>query len=257
MAEGRLAGKRTLVTGAGTGIGRAVAIAFAAHGAKVGLMGRRSGPLEETASVIRSAGGGALVLPGDVAREEDVERVVAEAEAAFHGLDTIVGVAGIERFGTGDDRVDRLSLEVWQQTIDANLTGMFLTMKHGVRALLRNGGGSAIITGSPTAIKGHAWSELAYCASKGGTHGMVRVMAAELAVERIRVNCVIPGFIDTPINAPVFADDDLLRAAEATIPMRRAGGPDEVAPMYVWLASDEASYATGGFFTIDGGQTAA
>jgi NAD(P)-dependent dehydrogenase (short-subunit alcohol dehydrogenase family) len=257
VADGRLAGKRALVTGAGTGIGRAVAIAFAAEGARVGLIGRRPGPLEETASVIRSAGGTALVLPADVAREDAVARAVSQAEAAFAGLDTLVGVAGIELFDNGDDRIDRLALEVWQRMIDANLTGMFLTMKHGVRALLRNGGGSAIITGSPTAIKGHAWNELAYCASKGGTHGMVRVMAAELARERIRVNCVIPGFIDTPINAPVFADAGLLESAQASIPMGRAGRPEEVAPIYTWLASDEASYATGGFFTIDGGQTAA
>jgi 3-oxoacyl-[acyl-carrier protein] reductase len=252
---GRLEGRNALVTGAGTGIGTAVAIAFAAEGARVGLIGRRARMLEETAAEIRSAKGECLVLPTDVANEPAMEAAVARWEEAWGPLRIVVGVAGIELFGQGDDRVDRLSLEVWQRTIDANLTGMFLTMKHGVRSVLRGGvGGSIIITGSPTAIRGHAFNEFAYCASKGGTHGMVRIMATEFAADHVRVNCVIPGFIDTPLNAPLFADPALLAGAESGIPMKRAGKPEEVAPIYVWLASDEASYTTGSFFVIDGGQ---
>ncbi len=252
---GRLTGRNALVTGAGTGIGRAVAITLAAEGARVGLLGRRVAPLEETAGVIGEGGGECLVLPTDVAKEPEVEATVARIEEAWGPLRIVVGVAGIELYGRGDDRVDRLSLEIWQQTIDANLTGMFLTMKHGTRSLLRGGvGGSVIITGSPTAIRGHALGEFAYCSSKGGTHGMVRIMATEFAPEGIRVNCVIPGFIDTPINAGVFADPVALEAASGGIPMQRAGQPEEVAGIYAWLASDEASYTTGSFFVIDGGQ---
>ncbi len=254
VATGRLAGKRALVTGAGTGIGRAVAIAFAREGASVALVGRRVEKLEGTARAAGGTGGTALVVPADVSREDQLEAAVARAEQAFGGLDTVVGVAGIELFRHGDDRVDRLSLDAWNQVITANLTGMFLTMKHGTRALIRNGGGSAIITGSPTAIRGHALGEFAYSASKGGTHGMVRQMATDLAPERVRVNCVIPGFIDTPINAVVFESPEDLAGATEGIPMKRAGQPQEVAPIYVWLASDEASYTTGSFFVVDGGQ---
>jgi NAD(P)-dependent dehydrogenase (short-subunit alcohol dehydrogenase family) len=254
MAGERLAGRRAIVTGAGSGIGRAVAVAFAREGASVALVGRREGKLRETEATIVAAGGNALVHPADVSREDAIEGATIAAEAAFGGLDTVVGVAGIELYGRGDERVDRLSLEVWNRTLDANLTGMFLTLKHGVRALLRNGRGAVIITGSPTAMRGHAFGEFAYSAAKGGTHGMVRIMATELAPENIRVNCVIPGFIDTPINASVFADAEALRAAEDAIPMRRAGRPEEVAGIYVWLASDEASYTTGSSFVVDGGQ---
>jgi NAD(P)-dependent dehydrogenase (short-subunit alcohol dehydrogenase family) len=251
---GRLTGRRAIVTGAGTGIGRSVAIAFAREGARVGLVGRRTGPLEDTAARIADEGGTGLVLQGDVALEADVERAYATAVDAFGGIDTVVGVAGIELYGRGDDRVDRLELATWQRTIDANLTGMFLTLKHGARALIAAGGGTLIVTGSPTAIRGHALGEFAYSSSKAGTHGMVRQAAIDLAPEGIRVNCVIPGMIDTPINAGFFAIPGARAEAEARIPLKRAGEPDEVAGIYVWLASDEASYTTGAFFVIDGGQ---
>ena len=252
---GRLDGRNALVTGSGTGIGKAVAIAFARDGARVGLIGRRVAKLEETAAEIRAGGGECLVLPTDVSKEPEVEAAVARCEETWGPLRVVVGVAGIELYTQGDDRVDRLSLEIWQRTIDSNLTGMFLTMKHGVRSILRGGvGGSLIITGSPTAMRGHGLGEFAYSSSKGGTHGMVRLLANEFAADHIRVNCVIPGFIDTAVNAPIFADPEVLAGAEAAIPMKRAGQPVEVAPVYVWLASDEASNATGAFVVIDGGQ---
>lgn len=254
--DGRLAGKRAFVTGGGSGIGRAVAVRFAVEGARVGIIGRRRDALKETAALAREAGGECLVLPGDVSREADVEAAVAAIIAAWGGLDVVVGVAGIELFASGDTRVHELDISIWQQTVDVNLTGMYLTCKHGVRALLASGGGSVIITGSPCGLFGHCAGEHAYSASKAGTHGLVRVMAADYSRDGIRVNCVIPGFIDTPINAPVFADPAFLATAQSGIPMGRAGQAEEVAPLYVWLASDEASYVTGAFFTADGGQTA-
>jgi NAD(P)-dependent dehydrogenase (short-subunit alcohol dehydrogenase family) len=252
----RLQGKRALVTGAGTGIGQAVAERFAREGASVGLIGRRVSALEGTAAHIEAAGGTCLVTPCDVSKEAEVIESVAAVTRAFGGLDIAVGVAGIELMGVGDDRIDRLDLEIWQQTIDINLTGMFLTCKHAVRALLAAGGGSIIITGSPCGITGLCNDQAAYSASKSGTHGLVRQMASDLATENIRVNGVIPGFIRTPLTTSVFEDPGWLSSLEARIPMHRAGQPDEVASIYAWLASEEASYVTGAFFTIDGGETA-
>jgi NAD(P)-dependent dehydrogenase (short-subunit alcohol dehydrogenase family) len=253
----RLVGKRALVTGAGTGIGRSAAIRLAQEGARVGLIGRRADKLEETAGVIGAERGECLVLPTDVSKEDQVEKAVAAVVGAWGGLDVLVAVAGIELWRQGDDKVDRLSLEVWQQIIDINLTGMFLSCKHSVRAMLTGGqGGSVVITGSPTGLYGLALGEHAYSASKGGCHGLVRVMASEYAANGIRVNCVVPGFIDTAVNAPVFEDPQALHDFCQTIPQRRAGHPDELAGIYAWLASDDASYTTGAFFVIDGGKTA-
>lgn len=255
----RLSGKRAFVTGASSGIGRATALRFAAEGARVGLAARRGDELARVAGEIRDAGGEALALPTDVSSEEQVAAAIGACAAAWGGLDVVVGVAGIEPWGrgaAGDNPVDRLDLAVWREVIDVNLTGMFLTCKHGVRALRAAGGGALIVTGSPTGLYGGALGEHAYSASKAGCHGLARVMANEYARDNIRVNVVVPGFIDTPINAPAFADPATVEAYCAGIPARRPGTPEEVAAMMVWLASDEASYAVGGYFVVDGGQTA-
>lgn len=253
---GRLDGKRALVTGASSGIGRATAIRFAHEGAAVALVARRAAELADVAATVEAAGGSALPLPTDVSDEAAVERAFAACLEAWGGLDVVVGVAGIELYGAGDAPVDQLDLSVWRRTIDVNLTGMFLTCKHGVRALRASGGGSLIVTGSPTGLYGGALGEHAYSASKAGCHGLARVMAHEYAPEGIRVNVVVPGFIDTPINAAMMADRDAVDAYCATIPARRPGQPEEVAAMMAWLASDDASYAVGGYFVVDGGQTA-
>ncbi len=245
-----------MVTGAASGIGRAVAIRYAAEGARVGLVDRSVEGNEETASLIRVGAGECMVLACDVSQEPEVSRSVDAIVDRWQGLDIVVGVAGIELAGTGDARVDALNVEMWDRTIATNLTGMFLTCKHGVRALLATGGGSVIVTGSPCGLLGFCAAEHAYSASKAGTHGLVRVMAADYAKDGIRVNCVVPGFIDTPLNAGLIADSARVDEFVKTIPARRPGRPEEVASLYVWLASDEASYVTGAFFTADGGQTA-
>jgi NAD(P)-dependent dehydrogenase (short-subunit alcohol dehydrogenase family) len=251
-----LTGKAALITGAGSGIGEATARLFAREGAKVALIGRRAELLDLVAREIVADGREALALPCDVSQETEVERAVASVVDAWGRLDTCVAVAGVEPWDRGDARVDRLDLAVWNQVIGINLTGMFLTSKHAIRAMLAGGGGSLIVTGSPTGLYGTALGQHAYSASKAGCHGLARVMANEYARDGIRVNCVIPGFIDTPLVAGVFHDAERLNRLYNRIPLRRAGRADEVAAMNLWLASDEASYACGGFFVVDGGQTA-
>ena len=258
MAGGlnRLAGKRALITGAGSGIGEATALLYAREGAKVGLVARRQQMLEDVAARIRADGGEALVLPCDVSKEPEVEAAFAQVVEAWGGLDVCVGVAGIEPYDRGDTKCHELELSVWDEVIGINLTGMFLTCKYAIREMLKVGGGSLIITGSPCGRIGHCLGETAYSASKAGTHGLVRTLANEYARDNIRVNCVIPGFIDTPMNKIFIEQAPSLDELCANIPMRRPGHADEVAPMNLWLATDEASYTCGAFFIVDGGQTA-
>ena len=255
--QGRLAGRRAIVTGAGSGIGEATALLFAREGARIGLIGRRVTLLQGVADRITAAGGDALVLPCDVSKESEVAASFALAEERWGGIDTCVGVAGVELYDVGDDRVDRLELSVWQQTIDVNLTGMFLTLKYAVQAMLRAGEGAIVVTGSPTGQYGFALGEDAYSASKAGCHGLARVVANEVARDNIRVNIVIPGFIDTPIAERfIRGHPEDAEAFSAMIPVRRPGRPEEVAAMNLWLCSRESSYACGAYFVVDGGLTA-
>jgi NAD(P)-dependent dehydrogenase (short-subunit alcohol dehydrogenase family) len=253
---GRLEGKRAFITGAGSGIGQATAIRFAREGARLILLDRNEDGLSQTSDSIQGETPvEVLTRTGSVALEKDVSGAVTKAAEAFGGLDIVIGVAGIELYAEGDTNVHELDLAVWQRTMDTNLTGMFLTLKHGIAALLQNGGGAAIVTGSPTGLYGFAAGETAYSASKAGCHGLARVCATEYAKDSIRVNVVVPGFIDTPINHPFMDDEAAVAEVLRGIPLGRPGQADEVAALMVWLASDDASYATGGLYMVDGGQT--
>jgi NAD(P)-dependent dehydrogenase (short-subunit alcohol dehydrogenase family) len=244
-----------VVTGAGGGIGRAAAVRLASRGDSVALLDIRPEELRATGEEARRHGGDVLELVGDVGVEPDVEEAVEAVRAAWGGLDAAVAAAGISMSVSGDARVDPLDLPTWELILRTNLTGMFLTCKHAVRLMEVSGGGSIVVIGSPTGLYGFAFGEHAYSAAKGGVHALARVMAGELAPLGIRVNVVVPGFIDTRMNAHVLADPTLTAEAEALIPMRRVGQPAEVAGIIEWLTSNDASYATGGYFTIDGGQT--
>lgn len=252
---GRLEGKRALITGAGQGIGRATALRFAAEGASVGVLDVDPDRAAAVRDEIAASGARVLALAADVRSEPEVEAACSSLLAEWDGLDVLVANAGIELQGS-DARVDELELEVWQRIIDVNLTGMFLTCKHGVRALRRSGGGAVICTVSPTSLYALGPGEHGYSASKAGVYGLMRVMAADLAPEGIRVNGLMPGFTTTPMNDPVVANPEELKEVLAGVPIGRAGSSEEVAAAMVFLASDEASYAVGGTLVVDGGMTA-
>jgi NAD(P)-dependent dehydrogenase (short-subunit alcohol dehydrogenase family) len=247
--------RRVLVTGAAAGIGRAAALRLAADGAAVALVDICEGELATVAAEAHARGIDVLEFVADVADEAAMESVFKAVGDTWGGLDAAVAAAGISMSTTGDARVDRLELSIWERIIRTNLTGMFITCKHATRLVAASGGGSIVIVGSPTGMYGFAYGEHAYSASKGGCHALARNMAGELASLGIRVNVVVPGFVDTAMNAHVVADAQLLADAEKLIPLGRIGKPAEVAGLIAWLVSADASYATGGYFMVDGGQT--
>jgi NAD(P)-dependent dehydrogenase (short-subunit alcohol dehydrogenase family) len=244
-------GKVVLITGGARGIGFATAEALARRGASLALVDLDQAQAEAAAE--RIGAGRAIGLAADVSDAAAIQRATAAAIERFGGLDVVVANAGVQLAGE-DDRADRLDLDVWRRTIDINLTGIFLTCKHGIGALLESGGrGSVVCTCSPTGLFGCAPGYDAYSSSKAGVAGLVRVLAADYAPD-IRVNGVVPGYTDTPMTSWVSPEEH--EALLATIPMRRAGRADEVAAVMAFLASDEASYTTGAIWAADGGMTA-
>lgn len=248
---GRLAGKRALVTGAGSGIGRAIAARFVHEGAKVALVDVIGESLRECGEEI---GGETLALITDVTSEDQVAAAVEAATTAWGGLDVLVANAGVSRFD--DARVDELEASAWKATLAVNLDGIFYTCKHGIRSLLAAGGGSVVCMASPTGMFGVSPGYDAYSASKGGVLALARVMARDYATEGVRVNALMPGFTETGITARAFTNPASLERITAGIPLGRAAHPDEIAAAALFLASDESSYVTGAILAVDGGQTA-
>jgi 3-oxoacyl-[acyl-carrier protein] reductase len=251
----RLQGKRAIVTGGGSGIGRGTALKLAREGALVGVLDVDLVSAQEAAQEIERAGGTALALPANVANEAEVEASILEAERRFGGLDTVIANAGVMLFGQDTIATD-LDLQTWQESIDVNLTGMFLTCKHGLRALLRNGGGSVVITGSPTGTHGCAPTFTAYSASKAGTFGLMRILAIDYVGKNIRVNAVLPGTTNSPLVTTLMENPATRAEFLAKIPMARAADATEIGNVIAFLASDEASYVTGAAWYADGGLTA-
>ena len=246
----RLVGKTALVTGAGSGIGRAVANRFLIEGARVVFTDRNIAAAEDACA---KAGGDCLALELDISDEDSCRDAFRLAGEKGFAPNVVVANAGVQLFGR-DNRVAELELEVWNQTLAVNLTGTFLTLKYSVKSMMESGG-AIIVTGSPTALGGSFSDFTAYSSSKGGVHSLALAVAGGYADKGIRVNTVIPGYIETPLVRSV-AEDPVARAGIVSrIPVNRAGRPEDIEGVMVFLASDEASYATGGFFLVDGGLT--
>ena len=248
----RLDGKKALITGGGTGIGRAIALAFAREGARVALMGRRPDPLIKTAREIGSA---ALVVTGDLTRKEDIDATVAATLARFGGIDILVNNGGVLHAGTAETQTE----QQWDETFNVNVKGLWLMTRAVLPHLRKAAGGSIINISSVLGLVGFA-NRAAYAASKGAVTMLTKSMALDHAHEGIRVNCICPGVVETDLlnnfinNAP---DPAQARAVRLEMqPMKRFGTPDDVAGCAVFLASDESKWMTGAAVPLDGGYTA-
>jgi NAD(P)-dependent dehydrogenase (short-subunit alcohol dehydrogenase family) len=245
----RLTGRTALVTGAGSGIGRAIADRFVAEGAKVVYADR-----DGDAAVAAAGVGSALPLTMDIADEGSVEAGYAALAAQGASPDVVVANAGVQLFGQ-DAKVADVSLATWNRTLAVNLTGTFLTVKHAVRAMLAGGGGSIIVTGSPTGLTGEGADFAAYSSTKGGVHALVRATAMAYARDGIRANTVVPGYTETSLVSTISGDPESRAAIVSRTPLGRPGTPEDVTGIMVYLASEESSYATGAVFRVDGGMT--
>ncbi len=236
----RLQGKVALVTGAGSGIGRAIATRFAAEGARVMASDIDEGAAERTAAAL---GGGAQANHCDTSSQSDVQAAVAATIAAFGTIDVLVNNAGIS--GGGD----------WDKTIAVNLSGVYFGLKHGGAAMAERGGGAIVNISSVlglVAIPGAG----AYTASKHGVVGLTKQFALDLAGARVRVNAIHPGWIRTAMTDPIAAVEQFRTMIEQQTPLGRWGTPEEIANVALFLASDEASFVTGSSYVVDGGFTA-
>jgi len=258
--EGRaLSGQRAIVTGASSGIGRAIALSLAASGAEVVVNYRsHAHEGEEVAEEIERGGGRAFALRADVSREDEVEAMFAEATRRFGRLDILINNAGHQC----DAPFHEMSLKDWQAVLDVNLTGQFLCARAAIRAFLRQGVDPAVSKAAGKIICISSVHEVIpwaghvnYAASKGGVSLMMKSLALEYAHRKIRVNSIAPGAIKTPINRDAWATKEAEAKLLEVIPYGRVGDPEDVAKAAVWLASDDSDYVTGATLFIDGGMT--
>jgi glucose 1-dehydrogenase len=246
----KLQGKTAIVTGAASGIGQAIAIAFAREAASVTVdyIGHPSAAAE-TIGKISAIGGRSIGVSADVSKPDEVGNLIAKTVEAFGRLDIFVNNAGIEKKIHFVD----FPLNEWQKIIDVNLTGPFLCAQAAAKQMIAQGGGGRIINISSVHEDMPMPTNAPYCAAKGGLRMLMRTIAVELAPHRITVNNIGPGATFTPIDKDVESDPKLNEQILAGIPLRRWGQPQEVAQLAVYLASDDASYVTGSTYFIDGG----
>ena len=244
-------GRAALVTGGGSGIGRACAAVLAADGWAVLVADRDAAGGEETVRQIEADGGRARFVRCDVRRPEQVEAAVHAAETAFGGLRCAVNSAGVLHAGGTLEATP----EEWELTLAVNLTGVWHAMRAEIAHLLERGGGAIVNVASIYGVVGSA-ANAAYTASKHGVVGLTRSAALQYAERSIRVNAVCPGHSHTPMTAPLLRDPDWLPRRLARYPMRRLAQPRESAELVRWLCSDAASFVTGQALPVDGGYTA-
>jgi len=249
--EMRLKDKVAIVTGAGSirpgmGNGKATAILFAREGAKVAAIDRNLDAAEETVGMIKEEGGEAIALQADVTREPDARKLVEATVSRYGKLDILFNNVG-GAFGSTSLKV---TVEEWDATMDLNLKSVLLVCKYAVPEMIKNGGGTIVNNASMAAF--HSHGIYAYSASKAGVVALTRCLAAGLARHNIRVNCVAPGLMDTPLVAPIM-NEQRIRRVQERVPLKRHGKAEETAYTVLFLASPEASYITGQTIPIDGG----
>lgn len=242
--------KVALITGGTTGIGLEAAMRLASEGAAVVVTGRRDEAGNDAVAALEAAGAAARFVQSDVSLAGDAERMVAETLDAFGRLDVAVNNAGI---GGQFTRIHEMSEDHFDDVIKIDLKGVWLSMKYEIPAMLAQGSGSIINISSTAGVKAGPVAGSAYCAAKHGVVGLTRTGAAEYAADQIRINCLAPAVIETPLAAEAFADPELRAFVEAKHPIGRVGTPEDVAAAIAYLGSDEASFITGTVFPVDGG----
>lgn len=254
---GRLEGKVAIITGAGSGVGRSASLIFAREGARVVAAGRTLSKVEETTALVEAEGGECLAVRCDVADSADVQAMIAAAVGRFGALHVIVNNAGVGYSAEPEISMqDVLNTpeEDWHTVLDISLTSVFLTSKYGIPKLIEAGGGAIVNVSSIGGVRG-MFDAHTYSAAKAGMVNLTRSMAIRYGSEGVRVNCVAPGGIDTPMLAPRVQ----ARAAGAAPPagpvrgLGRIAQPEEIAWPILWLASEEASFVTGAILSVDGG----
>lgn len=249
----RLKDKVAIITGSGSGIGKAAALIFAREGAKVVVADIDESAANKTVEEIKAQGGEAIPFQVDVTNESQVKDMAQAVQGKYGKLDVLFNNAGMQNIGT----VLEVSEEDWDKVFDVNVKSVLFCSKHAVPLMIESGGGSIINVGSVAGVVGVP-NLAAYCAAKGAVVALTRNMALDLAAQKIRVNCINPGTTLTPLIQELLKTDDTEEKRKARIakyPMGRFGHPDEIAAAALFLASDEASFSTGSALHVDGGMT--